>query len=172
LVSVVGIVNINDVSKVDNFSYSFIASRHLGKLGSISAGALHLFAEAKKTDACKSYYIAYSHAMKKTKFSYTIGIGTGKFYENDNLDKRRGNTDHGTAVFANLSYNILKNVALSTESTGRNIAVSSTVMIKSNLPVIAFGVSEITRRSGDHPTFFISIARGLGLIRERDRFLT
>jgi hypothetical protein len=52
-ISVVGIININDISAFDNLSYSFIASRQLGKLGSISAGALHLFADQKKTDADK-----------------------------------------------------------------------------------------------------------------------
>lgn len=167
-VSVVAIININDLSEVDNFSYSFSVSRHLGKLGSISAGALHLFADPKKTDAVKSYYLAYSHAIKKTKFSYTVGVGTGKFYENDDVDKRRGKTAPGTAVFANISYNIFKNIAVGAEWTGRNAAISSTVMIKPYLPVIAFGISELTRRSGDHPTFFISVGKGIALRKARN----
>jgi hypothetical protein len=83
--------------------------------------------------------VAYSHAVKKTEVSYTIRIGSGKFYDNSDLDKRKGKTCSGTGVFANLSYNIL-------ECTGRNIAVSSNLMIKPNLPVIALGVSESTPR--------------------------
>ncbi|GEO09894.1 hypothetical protein [Segetibacter aerophilus] len=166
-VSVVGIVNVNDVSKVDNFSYSFIASRQLGKFSSISAGALHLFADPNKTDAGESFYVAFSQAIKKTKFSYSVGIGTGRFYDNNEIDKEEGKADHGTAVFANLSYNILKNVAVSTEWTGRNIAFSSTLMIKPNLPVLAIGVSDVTRLSGDHPTFFASIGKAISFHRGR-----
>jgi hypothetical protein len=166
-VSVVGIVNVNDVSKFNNFSYSFIASRQLGKFSSISAGALHLFADPNKTDAGESYYVAFSQAIKKTKFSYTVGIGTGRFYDNNEIDKEEGKAAHGTAVFANLSYNILKNVAVSTEWTGRNIAFSSTLMIKPNLPVLAIGVTDITRLSGDHPTFFASIGKAISFNRGR-----
>jgi hypothetical protein len=166
-VSVVGVVNVNDVSKVDNFSYSFMASRQLGKMSSISAGALHLFADYTKTDADASYYVAYSQAIRKTRISYTVGVGTGRFYDNSPLDKINGKAAHGTAVFANVSYNLLKNLAVSTEWTGTNLAFSSTVLLKQNWPVLSFGVSEVTRLTGDHATFFASIGKALFIHRGR-----
>jgi hypothetical protein len=166
-VSIVGVVNVNDVSEVDNLSYSFSVSRNLGKFSSISAGALHLFADQNKTDAPPSYYIAYSQAIKNTKISYTIGAGTGRFYGKSPMDQYYEKGEHGTGVFANVSYNLLKNVAVSTEWTGTNLAFSSTVMIKPYLPVLSFGVSEVTRLTGDHPTFFAAIGKAFLLSKGR-----
>ena len=167
-VSFTGIVNMNDVSSFDNFSASFIASRQLGKLSSISVGALHLFADPYKTDAGESFYIAYSQAIRKTKFSYTVGVGSGRFYDNSDLDIKAGKAEHGTAVFANVSYNIWRNFGVSAEWTGRNLALSGTIMIKPYLPVLAVGVTDLTSYSGDgRPVFFASLGQAFMLSRRR-----
>jgi hypothetical protein len=160
-VSVVGIVNINDVSKFDNFSYSLIASRKLGKAGSVSVGALHLFADPYKTDAAESFYVAYSQAIRNSKFNYTIGVGSGRFYDNSEYDKENGKKDHGTALFGSLSYNITNYLNVSTEWTGLNLCVSSSVRVKPKWPVLSFGVTDLTRLSGDKPSFYFGLGQAL-----------
>lgn len=160
-VSVVGIVNVNDVSKFDNFSYSVIASRAIGKSASITAGALHLFADAEKTDAGPSYYVAYSQALTNTKFSYTIGVGSGRFYENSEYDIDAGKKAHGTAVFANVCYNVTKNINVAAEWTGLNLALASSIKVKEKWPVLSFGVTDITRLSGSNPVFYASVGQAL-----------
>ncbi|WP_207495283.1 hypothetical protein [Aridibaculum aurantiacum] len=165
--SVVGILNVNDLSKFNNLSASIIASRKVGTNGSVSVGALHLFADAWLTDAGESFYAAYSHAIRNSKFSYTVGIGSGRFYDNSEKDIETGKKAHGTAVFGSLAYSITNNVNVSAEWTGLNLAMSSSVRIKPKWPVLTFGVSDITRLSGDKPTFYAGLGQALVFNRKK-----
>jgi hypothetical protein len=164
--SVVGILNINDVSKFDNFSFSMVASRKLGKMGSISVGALHLFADPYKTDAAESFYVAYSQAIRRTKFSYTVGVGSGRFYDNSETDIETGKKEHGTALFGSVSYNIIKNVSVSAEWTGLNLCMSSSVRVKPKWPVLTLGVSDITRSSGDQACLYFGVGQAFSFSKK------
>ena len=166
-VSVVGIVNINDMSKFDNFSYSLVASHNFSNKSAVTVGALHLFADPAKTDAGPSYYAAYSHAINN-KLTYTVGIGSGRFYDNSDLDVIAGKKAHGTAVFANVSYEVLRNVHVNAEWTGLNLCLSGDVRISSKLPVITLGVTDITRVSADKPSFYGGISKAFSFNKTKN----
>ena len=165
-VSFVGDVEMNDVSKWRNFSLSFSVSRIIGTATSISAGAMHLFADQIITDTKPSYYIALSHSVQSipsftfgySKLDYTIGIGSGRFYLKSKKDVQYKRGRYGTAVFANVSYEVLKNVNLGVEWTGLNLCVSTSWRPAYNLPSIEIGVTDLTRYSGNRPGFVFSIA--------------
>ena len=169
-VSVVGIFNIHNVSEFNTFSGSFIASRYLGKGSSISAGALQLFA-GPRSDAGPSYYVAFSHASQTlesrtrgySRLAYTLGIGSGRFYEKSPKDITEGKGRYGTAVFGNISLGLLKNLNLTLEWTGQNLAIGTgwrpriPIRFPINLPSINIGVADLLRTSGDGPRFVMGI---------------
>ncbi len=156
-VSVVGILNVNDVSKVKNFSGSFLASRYLGKGSSISVGALNLFFDPKLSDAGSSYYFVVSHAVQTlpsksgqaSRLTYSIGAGSGRFYDKSDRDKLNGKGVHGTAIFSNVSYEILKNLNLNAEWTGLNLGFGTAWRPTNKLPALAIGVTDVTGSSSD-----------------------
>lgn len=164
-VSFVGIVDINEVSMVSNFSYDGILSCNVGKASCISIGALHLFADPVRTDTKPSYYFAFSHAVQSipsltegySRLNYTIGMGTGRFVLKSKLDVETGKGTYGTAIFANVSYEVIKNVNVAVEWTGLNLCISAAWRPLSNLPAIGIGVTDLTRYSGDKAGFVFSI---------------
>jgi len=165
-VSVVGILNMDDVSKFSNFSASFVVSRQLSKKSSISVGALDLFSDPNQTDFGESFYVAYSRILTK-KLSYTVGVGNGLFLENSDEDIKAGKMARGTAVFGALSYQATKNVNVNAEWTGTNVCLSSSVRIKPGWPVVSFGVNDLTRLTSDKPYFSIGIGQALLFNRHR-----
>ena len=170
LVSVVGMLNINDVSRIRNLSYSFIASRSLNKWGSISVGALHLLKDKVTSDGIASYYVAYSNAFRGLKqvtpdnprLSFTVGAGTGHFHTMSPSDYENGKGRYGTGVFANISYDVVKNLSLSAEWTGTNLGISTAYRLPRNLPIVFLGVSDLTQYSGDAPMFVFGVGKALG----------
>ncbi len=165
-VSIVGSLNVNDVSSVDNFSFNFIVSRTISIGSSISAGAIHLFANPLKTDMSPSYYLAYSHAAQNlpsviygcSKLNYTVGVGSGRFYNKSYYDFQSGRGNHGTALFGNVSYEILSYVNLGIEWTGVNLCSSVSWRPAYNLPALCIGVTDLTRFSGDKPRLLAGIS--------------
>lgn len=170
-VSLVGIFNINNVSSLGTFSFSVIASRHITKGTSLSIGALHILAD-KKSDAGPSFYIAFSHASQSLKsvipgysrLSYTLGIGSGRFYDKSPKDISEGKGRHGTAVFANISYGIFKNLNINAEWSGINFSASVSwrpairIKFPFKLPSIGIGVADLIRTSGSSPRLILNLS--------------
>jgi hypothetical protein len=152
-------VNATDISQVNNFSGNVSISRQLFTGSSISAGALQLFATPLKTDAPGStFYVAFSHAVQwlpsqsnegSSKLSYTIGIGTGRFYRKSLLDATAGRGDYGTAVFGSISYELLKKVNFNVEWSGMNLGCSFGVKPFESPLAMGVGLTNLTRYSSD-----------------------
>jgi len=152
-------INATDVSRVNNFSGNVSLSRQIFTGSSISAGAMQLFANRVKTDAFGStYYIAFSHAVQwlpsesnegSSKLSYTIGVGTGRFYQKSALDVAAGRGDHGTAVFGSISYELLKKVNFNVEWSGMNLGCSFGVKPFDSPLAMGVGLTNLTRFSSD-----------------------
>ena len=178
-ISVVGIVNIHDASEFNTLSASFIASRHIGKGTSLSGAALNIFRD-NRTDAGASYYLALSHTSQRIQsktpgysgLSYTIGVGSGRFYDKSPKDISTGKSEHGTAVFANLSYELLRNMNITAEWSGLNLgmALGWRPFFSPNKryvgPAISIGVADLTRSSGDQPRLLLSLSHAFILSKK------
>lgn len=174
---IIAIVDINDVSEIDNFTLSLIASRTLSIGNSVSIGAIHLFANRVKSDMGASYYVAYSHAVQSmpskfvgcAKLNYTIGIGTGRFYDKSYYDKIAGRGEHGTALFANISYEVLPLLNLGLEWSGLNLCSSLSWRPAINLPSVSIGVADLTRLSGDRARLLTGISYAYIIRNKKDK---
>lgn len=178
-VNVVGIVNIHDASEFNTLSGSIIASRHIGKGTSLSGGALNIFRDTR-TDAGSSFYLALSHASQKIKsktpgysgLTYTIGVGSGRFYDKSPKDILTGKSEHGTAVFANISYELARNLNITAEWSGLNLGFALgwrpafSKKPGSNGPAICIGVADLTRSSGEQPRLIISLSHAILLSKK------
>jgi len=173
-VNFVAIVNMMDVHKFQDFSYSFILSRIIFTGSSISIGGIQLFPNINQTDfPHATFYIAYSHAVQTTPsksegasaLTYTIGMGNGRFLLKSGADMITGKGKHGTAVFGNVSYEIIKHLNLNAEWTGLNLAFSAGVR-PAKVPVsFGIGVTNLTKYSADKPGMIFSIGYPLSLTR-------
>ncbi|SEO47862.1 hypothetical protein SAMN05192574_108228 [Mucilaginibacter gossypiicola] len=167
-------LNMTDVHKFRDFSGNFIISRILFAGTSISAGALQVFANVKQSDASGStYFLAVTHAIQTIKsltpgcsrLSYTIGIGSGRFYEKSPKDIAAGRGKHGTAVFGSISYELIQHVNVNAEWTGMNLGISAGVR---PFPVplsLAVGVANLTRYTNDRANMVFSLGYPLSLNR-------
>ncbi|MFB0498340.1 hypothetical protein ABID99_004577 [Mucilaginibacter sp. OAE612] len=167
-------LNITDVHRFRDFSGNFIVSRKLFTGTSISAGALQMFADVRQSDASGStFYVAVSHAVQTIKsltpgcsrLSYTIGIGSGRFYEKSPKDIAAGRGKHGTAVFGSISYELIQHVNVNAEWTGMNFGISAGIR---PFPVplsLAVGVANLTRYTNDKANMVFSIGYPLSLSR-------
>jgi hypothetical protein len=167
-------MNIMDISSFDNFSGNFVVSGELSRGNSISVGALNLYPNIKKSDYAKSsYYVAYSHSVQtiqsktpgSSRLTYGIGIGSGRFYDKSPYDFDNGKGRHGTAVFANISYEIFQHVNLNAEWTGLNLGLSAGIRpfkVPLNLSV---GVTNLTGYTGDRPNMLFSLGLPLSLTK-------
>ncbi len=168
-------INMTDVHRLRDFSENFFISRMLGHGSSITVAALQMFANAQQSDAPGStFYIAFSHAVQTllsktsgcSKLSYSIGIGTGRFLYKSPKDIEAGHGKYGTAVFGNISYEILQHVNLNAEWSGMNLGFSLgwRPFVKSPLSIGA-GVTNLTRFSADKPSAILSIGYPLSIKR-------
>lgn len=168
-VSVVGIINVNDVSRVNAFSGSFLASRYLGKGSALSLGALHLFGDPTELDAGPSYYFVFSHAVQSlpsqtpqaSRLSYSVGVGSGRFRNKSDLDKNSGKGKYGTAVFSNVSYELFKGFNVNAEWTGLNLGIGAAWRPSYKLPALAIGLADITGFSGDRLRFVCGVGHAI-----------
>lgn len=166
-------LNMTDVHKFTDFSGNFIVSRKLFAGTSISAGALQMFASRRSDASGSTYYLAVTHAIQTIKsltpgcsrFSYTIGIGSGRFYEKSPKDMAAGRGKHGTAIFGSISYELIQHVNVNAEWTGMNLGISAGVR---PFPVplsLAVGVANLTRYTNDRANMVFSIGYPLSLNR-------
>ncbi|SDE67802.1 hypothetical protein SAMN05216464_108182 [Mucilaginibacter pineti] len=167
-------INVTDVSKVSDFSGNLVISRQIFTGSSISAGTLQLFASPHKSDAPGStFYFAFSHAIQllpsktegSSKLSYTIGIGTGRFYNKSPDDIKTGKGTHGTAVFGSASYELLKKVNFNIEWSGMNLGCSFGIKPFDSPLAIGVGITNLTRYSSDKPNSAFVISYPLSIKR-------
>lgn len=168
-------LNMTDVHKFRDFSGNFIVSRKLFAGTSISAGALQMFANARQSDAPGStFYLAVSHAIQTIKsltpgcsrLSYTIGVGSGRFYEKSPKDIAAGRGKHGTAVFGSISYELIQHVNVNAEWTGMNLGVSAGIRPFPAPLSLAVGVANLTRYTNDKANIMFSVGYPLSLNRQ------
>lgn len=172
-------VNITRVSEIRDWSVNLILSRQIFKGSSISVGGLQLLASPSVSDAPDgTYYIAYSHAAQTVRsrtpgysgLSYTIGYGVGRFLYKSPLDRLNGKGKYGTGFFANLSFEVLRQINLNAEWSGMNLGFSSGVRpLKGSALTFGFGVYNLTKYSGDRVQYIGSLALPISLKRIVDK---
>lgn len=160
-------VNITRVSELRDFSLNIVLSRQLFKGSSISVGGLQLLASPSVSDAPDgTYYIAYSHAAQGVKsrttgysgLSYTIGYGVGRFLYKSPMDTFTGKGKYGTGFFANVSYEIMRQINLNAEWSGMNLGFSSGIRpIRGSALTFGFGVYNLTNYTGDRVQYMGSL---------------
>jgi|GEM_PF-737847 len=160
-------LNITRVSELRDMSANIVLSRQILKGSSVSVGALQLFASPKVSDAPEaSYYIAFSHAAQGIRsrtngysgLSYTIGYGTGRFLHMSPMDIFKGKGKYGTGFFANVSYEIIRQININAEWSGMNLGFSSGVRpIRGSALTFGFGVFNLTNYSGDRVQYMGSL---------------
>jgi hypothetical protein len=167
-------LNMTDVHKFRNFSGNFILSRKLFAGTSIAAGALQMFAANKYSDSPGStFFMAISHAVQtipsltpgSSRLSYTIGLGSGRFYEKSPKDIAAGKGKHGTAVFGSVSFEVVRHLTLNTEWTGMNLGLSAGVRPFKTPISLGIGVANLTKYSSDKANMVFSIGLPLSLTR-------
>ena len=182
-VNVSASMNISRVDEFKDFSFNLILSRQIFKGSSISVGALSLFADAKIADAPDaSYYVAFSHSVQSVRsrtpgysgLGYTLGYGVGRFLYKSPFDIANGKGSRGTGFFANVSYEILRQINLNAEWSGMNLGFSSGVRpLRGSALTFGFGVYNLTKYSGDRIQYIgslgLPISLGKRIESRRDR---
>lgn len=167
-------LNITDVHKFKDLSGNFILSRKLFAGTSIAAGALQVFASNTQSDAPGStFFMAISHAVQtmpsltpgSSRLSYTIGLGSGRFYEKSPADIAAGKGRHGTAVFGSVSFEVIRHFSLNAEWTGMNLGLSAGIRPFKSPISLGIGVANLTRYSSDRANMVFSIGLPLSLTR-------
>lgn len=167
-VNVSASVNVGRVSELQDFSGNLILSRQIFKASSISVGGLQMFASSSISDAPDAtFYVAFSHSVQtvrsktggRSALGYTIGVGNGRFLYKSPLDVSSGKGKYGTGVFANVSYELFRNVNINAEWSGLNLGFSSGIRPFNKLPLtFGYGVYNVTKNSGDRISFIGSLA--------------
>jgi hypothetical protein len=155
--------NVNDVSRFSAWSGTVILCKHLSPADAVSIGAIHIF-PSRLSDSKPSYYAVYSHAVQwalsrdrsHSVLQYSVGVGSGRFYERYPMDEKLGR-GKGTAVFANVSYEVTPWLNTSLEWSGINLHAGASFRLASWLPLIDLGLADITRLSGDRLRFLASL---------------
>lgn len=182
-VNVSASVNITRVTEMRDLSANIIISRQIFRGSSISIGGLQLFASSKVSDAPDgTYYIAYSHAAQTVRsrtdgysgLGYTIGYGVGRFLYKSPQDIVYGKGKYGTGFFANVSYEIFRQVNLNAEWSGLNLGFSSGIRpIRGSALTFGFGIYNLTKYSGDRIQYIgslgLPILLGKRVENKRDR---
>jgi hypothetical protein len=167
-------LNMTDVHRFRDFSGNFILSRKLFAGTSIAAGALQVFANNKQSDSPGStFFMAISHAVQtlrsltpgSSRLSYTIGLGSGRFYEKSPKDIAAGKGKHGTAVFGSISFEVIRHLTLNTEWTGMNLGLSAGIRPFKTPISLGIGVANLTKYSSDRANMVFSIGLPLSLTR-------
>ena len=167
-------LNVSDISKLGNYSGNLVLSRRIFTGSSIAAGITNLFASSSLSDyTTTTYYVAFSHAVQtipsktpgSSRLSYGIGIGNGRFYDKSPADLLAGKGKHGTAVFANISYEIFQHVSLNAEWTGLNLGLSTGIRPFKAPLSLSLGVTNLTNYSSDKPSMVFGLGYPLTLTK-------
>ena len=167
-------LNVSDISKLGNYSGNLVLSRRIFTGSSIAAGVTNLFASSAISDYTKTtYYVAFSHAVQtipsktpgSSRLTYGVGIGNGRFYEKSPADLLAGKGKYGTAVFANISYEIFQHVSLNAEWTGLNLGLSTGIKPFKAPLSLSLGVTNLTNYSSDKPNMVFGLGYPLTLTK-------
>ncbi len=168
-------INIGKVHNLSDLTANFIISRRVFTGSSISLGGLQLLASSILSDAPgETFYFAFSHAIQTvpsktpgySALTYTIGVGNGRFLLKSPDDIAAGRGKYGTAVFGNISYEIMRRVNLNAEWTGMNLGISTGIRPLAGSPFsFGLGVTDLTRYSSDKPSMIFSMGYPLSLTR-------
>jgi len=167
-------LNMADVHKFRDFSTNLNISRQLPGGNSIAVGTFQLFTNAQQSDTKgTTFYLVFSHAVQwapsktpgASAFTYSLGIGSGRFLYKSPADTKRGKGKYATAVFANVSYEIIRNVNINTEWYGTNLGISAGVRPFKNPLSVSVGVDNLTKYSGNHASMVCTIGYPLSVKR-------
>lgn len=167
-------LNVMDISSFNNYSGNIILSKRIFRGSSISVGGLQLLASDRRSDAPGStYYVAFSHSVQSlpskspgsSRLTFGIGIGSGRFYEKSLKDIANGKGKHGTAVFGNVSYELIRNVNINAEWTGTNLGFSTGIRPFKQPLNLGIGITNLTNYSSDKPNMVFSLGYPLSLTR-------
>lgn len=168
-------LDMGDVDHIGNFSGNFTVSRSLGKGSSLSVGGTHVFASNASDAQLPSFHLAFSHAVQTmksktpgcSKLTYTVGIGTGRFWYKSPYDVAEGKGKHGTGVFGGISYEVLQNVNMNVEWSGVNLGASFGITPFKIPLAFAVGVVNLTTYSADKPALVFVAGYPLSLNRNK-----
>ncbi|WP_139235616.1 hypothetical protein [Mucilaginibacter polytrichastri] len=167
-------LNMTDVHEFRDFSTNLNISRQLPRGNSVAIGTFQLFTNSKQSDTKgTTFYLVFSHAVQwapsktpgASALAYSLGIGSGRFLYNSPADIRRGKGKYATAVFANISYEIIRNVNINTEWYGTNLGISAGVRPFRNSLSFSVGADNLTKYSGDHASMVFMIGYPLSVKR-------
>ncbi len=172
-------LNITRVSELRDLSLNVIISRQILKGASISVGGLGMFASPAVSDAPDAtYYIAFSRSAQGIRsktagysgLSYSLGYGVGRFLYKSPLDIANGKGKFGTGFFANVSYEVLRQININAEWSGMNLGFSSGVRpIRGSALTFGFGIYNLTKYSGDRVQYIGSLGLPISLAKTIDR---
>ncbi|EHQ27548.1 hypothetical protein [Mucilaginibacter paludis] len=167
-------LNMTDVHRFSDFSTNLNISRQLPAGNSVAIGTFQLFTNSAQTDSKgTTFYLVFSHAVQwlpsktpgASALTYSLGIGSGRFLYKSPADIKAGKGQYATAVFANVSYEIIRNVNINTEWYGTNLGISAGVRPFANPLSISVGVDNLTQYSGDHASMVFTIGYPLSVKR-------
>lgn len=166
-------LNILDVSEFNTLSCNIILNKHFSNSSALSVGAIQL-ARSKLTDGDPTYFIVYSHALQvasktpgTSALHFSVGVGSGRFYDQSIRDEQEGHPENGTAVFGNISYELFKWMNLNLEWSGVNLHAGVSVKPFRGIPSIGLGIGDITRYSGDRLRFLLSLGYSIELWKQK-----
>ena len=177
----VNVTRVSELTKLQlrDLSVNIILSRQIFKGSSISVGGLQLFASPSISDAPDgTYYAAFSHAIQGVRsktpgysgLGYTIGYGVGRFLYKSPQDTLHGKGKYGTGFFANISYEVLKNVNINAEWSGMNLGFSSGIRpFRGSALTFGFGIYNLTNYAGDRVQYIGSLGLPIALGRRANR---
>jgi hypothetical protein len=164
-----------DMDQWDNYSLYIHCYKNVSDSGAIGVGAENVML-TKGGDTLKSFYVVYSTASQsnqfantktmRSKLTYTIGCGTGRFYKNSSTDIANGKNKYGSSVFGAISYELAQHFNAITEWNGLNMSVgmSTRFMLDKHVPLsLICGMTDLTRNSGDRARFIASLGIGYKL---------
>ena len=149
-----------DLSQWDRYSISAHLHHNIGNASAVAVGVENVML-TDGGDAGKSFYAVYSESVQsssfvnkktgKSKLSYSIGAGTGRFGDKSPDDIATGKGKHGTYVFGNIAYDVADAFNIVTDWNGLNLnaGVSKTIWV-AKIPIAAVvGAADLTKNSGD-----------------------
>lgn len=153
-----------DLSGLARYALKMKISHHLSQSNAIAFGIENIVLQdsASPSDGRESYYVVYSKGIqnnffinkknKKTELHYSVGIGTGRFRETSDYDIDAKKGRFGTAIFGNISYDMLGLMSVICDWNGVNLnaGLSKTIKLNKNVQFgLNIGYSDLTMNSGN-----------------------
>ena len=168
---------ITDLSDLNDYTFGFHICKYLGEGWTAGIGGEKFAHIGAGQSTVQSYYLVFSHAHQDkksdhthwaSKVHYSIGIGSGRFYEAAEQSVNAGKPQYGTAVFAGFSYEIHKHVNVNLEWSGLDASAGISfpinfIKIKGHHLTTSIGILNFTNRDADRTSYVISVGSSFGL---------